>query len=181
MIEDTGYLDYVFLIDNVIGALQVAINWDRLIKPWYDVWLSASAVEVYVGEVLPTLTPRDVGPSGFVLIFPQRRALATRPFLRLPEPDGSPWVFLFDILTASTTPGPDPDPAFTEEMLDRNDRLFARARDAFSGVRYPIGSMRFDADDWRDHYGGQWPAFRAAKRRYDPSGILTPGPGIFSR
>jgi cytokinin dehydrogenase len=47
----------------------------------------------------------------------------TRPFLRVPEPDSSDWTFLFDILTTSAQPGP--DPAFTSEMMDRNSRLFA--------------------------------------------------------
>lgn len=64
-------------------------------------------------------------------------------------------------------------------MLARNDRLFATARDQHAGIRYPIGAMTLSPDDWRHHYGSVWPEFRAAKRRYDHSGILAPGPGIF--
>lgn len=177
VIEDTRYLDYVFSIDKAIDTLPETVNWDRLIKPWFDVWLPASTVEDYLAEIMPTMTPRDIGPYGTGLIYPQRRARATKPYPRLPEPDGSPWVFLLDINTVSSTPGPDPE--FTEEMLDRNDRLFARAREPYGGVLYPIGSLRFTARDWRTHYGDKWPAFRAAKRRFDPSTVLTPGPGIF--
>lgn len=177
VIDDAAYLDYVFSIDHAIDPLRETVDWDRLIKPWVDVWLPASTVEDYLAEIVPTMTPRDIGPYGAGLMYPQRRARATRPHPRLPEPDGSPWVFLLDVNTVSSTAGP--DPKFTEEMLDRNDRLFARAREAYGGVLYPIGSLRFTGWDWPAHYGDTWPAFCAAKGRYDPSTMLTPGPGIF--
>jgi cytokinin dehydrogenase len=178
-VQDTTYLDYVTQIDVVVDAFRATMSWDGLIKPWFDVWLPDSTVERYVGEVIPTLTPRDIGPGGFVLLLPQRRSRLTRPFLRVPEPDGSDWLLLFDILTTSAQPGP--DPAFTSEMMDRNNRLFARARDAFGGVRYPIGSLDFTSEDWQAHYGDVWQTLVARKLRFDPGGILTPGPGNIRR
>jgi cytokinin dehydrogenase len=176
-IEDTGYLDYVFSIDTLINALRETENWDRLVKPWFDVWIPGDAIEGYLADIMPTLTPRDIGPYGAGLIYPQRRAHATSPYPRLPEPDGSPWAFVVDINTVSSTP--DPEPGFVEEMLARNKRLYARTREHHGGKLYPIGSVPFTAQDWRTHYGDKWPAFRAAKRRYDPGNILTPGHGIF--
>ncbi|MCP2303970.1 FAD-binding protein [Actinokineospora globicatena] len=176
-ITDAGYLDYVFTIDNAIDELRETIGWDRFIKPWYDIWLPGSTIENYLAEVVPTLTKRDIGPYGASLIYPQRRALTTRPFPRLPKPDGTRWAFVLDINTVAEQAGP--DPAFVEEMLARNARLFARARDAHGATLYPIGSVPFTAQDWRTQYGDRWQAFHAAKRRYDPSGILTPGPAIF--
>lgn len=178
VIQDSSYLDYVFRGDNLIDRFRATLDWDRLIKPWFNVWLPASTVEGYVGEVIPTLTRQDTGATGSVLLFPQRRARVTRPFLRLPEPDGSRWVFVFNILTASDTTGP--GPTYTSDMLARNDRLFRRARDAFGGVLYPVGTVPFAQDDWRLHYGEKWTSFAAAKNRFDPNRILTPGPGIFS-
>jgi cytokinin dehydrogenase len=65
-------------------------------------------------------------------------------------------------------------------MTNRNNRLFAGARDAFGGVRYPIGSLDFTPEDWRAHYGEVWQTFAARKHRFDPGEILTPGPGIFT-
>jgi cytokinin dehydrogenase len=176
-IDDVAYLDYVFSIDTLIDGLRESVGWDRLIKPWYDVWLPGGAMEKYVGEVQPTLTQRDIGTYGASLIYPQRRARVTRPLPPLPKPDGSQWVYILDINTVANTPGH--DPAFIKEMLDRNNRLFARARDHYGAVLYPIGSVPFTERDWRNHYGDKWHAFRAAKTRYDPSGVLTPGPGIF--
>jgi len=63
-------------------------------------------------------------------------------------------------------------------MLDRNRALFEKARDA-GGTRYPIGSLEFDKQDWKRQYGKDWNDFKNMKKRFDPDGILTPGPGIF--
>ncbi|NJP99114.1 FAD-binding protein [Streptomyces zingiberis] len=176
-IADAGYLDYAFSIDRAIDALRETERWDEYVKPWFDVWLPGSTVEDFFHDLMPRLTPRDIGAFGAGLIYPQRRAHTTRPFPRLPRRDGSPWAFVVDINTVSPAPGP--DPAFAEEMLARNVRLFARTRERFGGTLYPIGSVPFTPGDWRAHYGDRWPAFRAAKRRYDPSAILTPGAGVF--
>lgn len=177
-IADTTYLEYVFSIDDAIDTVRDAVGWDGLVKPWIDVWISGSAIEDYVADLMRTLTPRDIGPYGAGLIYAQRRSLITRPLPRLPEPDDSPWVFVVDVNTVSTTP--EPDPAFVPEMLARNDRLIAWTRQRYGGVLYPIGSVRYTQQDWRAHYGDAWPAFQAAKRRWDPDNVLTPGPGIFA-
>jgi cytokinin dehydrogenase len=173
---DQSYLDYALLVDRQIEALRIAVNWDALVKPWFDAWLPEPAVESYVGDVLGGLTARDVGPGGFVLVFAQRRSRMTRPFFRVPDAAGADRVWLFDILTSSALPGP--DPLFADEMLARNRRLFDRAR-ALGGTRYPIGALTFDQQDWIMQYGNQWAEFARRKQRFDPDNILTPGPGIF--
>jgi cytokinin dehydrogenase len=170
--QDAPYLDTVLAVDQVYAAYQAA-GWDRLIKPWFDVWLPDETVERYVGAVIPTLTPLDVGATGFVLLIPARRSSLHAPLLRVPGQ--TDWVYLFDILSSSAGPGP--DPAFTQQMLARNRRLFEQAR-AAGGTRYPIGSIPFNRLDWVRQYGETYAAFAALKRRYDPDGILTPGPGI---
>jgi cytokinin dehydrogenase len=174
--SDLDYLTYVERVDTVITQFRQSFDWDNLIKPWFDVWLPSSAVANYVGNVVPALTTSDVGPGGFVLLFPQQRAKLTRPSLRLPADDGNEWVYLFDILTTSASIGA--DRGFVAKMLQRNDDLFAQAR-ALGGVRYPIGSIDFTSADWREHYGSRWPEILASKQKFDPQHILTPGPGIF--
>ena len=174
--RDQSYLDWILSVDVLIDTLRAVARWDELIKPWFDVWLPDRTIEQYVGEVMPTLTPLDVGPTGFILMFALRRSDLTRPFFRMPDPDGGEWVYLFDILTSSALPGP--DPVFSEQMLARNRRLFERARE-LGATRYPIGSLEFDPTDWKRQYGDLWPELVKRKRRYDPNNILTPGPGIF--
>jgi cytokinin dehydrogenase len=173
---DIPYVAYVTRIDGVYDFYKVTYAWDSLIKPWFDVLLPDSTAEGYIAEVLPTLTPADVGTTGFMLMFPIRRSGITRPFFRIPEDDGTDFIYLFDILTSSETPGP--NPAFVELMLERNRALFELARDA-GGTRYPIGALEFDAADWAAQYGDSWSDFRQRKQQYDPHDLLAPGLGIF--
>jgi cytokinin dehydrogenase len=177
-ITDGTYRDWACRYDPLVEMWQRDHDWDHLIKPWSDVILPEAAVEQYVGKVIPTLNLDQVGATGTVFLFRTHRSRLTRPMFRIPEPDGSPWVYLFDVLTSSARPGP--DPAFTERMLARNRDLFERAR-AVGGTRYPMGSTPFSQEDWRRQYGSYWSTLRRTKQRYDPEGIMTPGPGIFPR
>ena len=148
--RDMSYLDWELNVDSLIDFFRATFQWDALIKPWFDVWLPERAVERYVGEVMPTLTPRDVGPLGFLLLFPLRQSKLTRPFFRVTDEEDGDFVYLFDILTTSGAPGP--DPGFVSDMLARNRRLFEKAR-AVGATRYPIGALQFSRQDWQQQYG----------------------------
>jgi cytokinin dehydrogenase len=89
----------------------------------------------------------------------------TRPLFRLPEPDGSDWVYLFDVLTVSAAPGP--DPVFASQMLARNREWFEDAREA-GATRYPIGALEFSRQDWEEQYGPMWNTFRKWKTEVRP-------------
>jgi FAD/FMN-containing dehydrogenase len=175
VISQSDFLPHVTRIDVAVEQLRELLDWDHLAKPWLTLWLPEESVEQYVTEVVQDLTPRDVGNGGFVLLYAHRRSKLTRPSLRLPQ-DDSEWVYLFTVMTAGP---PEAGAEFAQEMLDRNRRLYDRAR-ALGGTRYPIESVPFTQDDWADHYGDRWPGLQELKRRVDPAGILTPGPGIFT-
>ena len=174
VITDLSALDYAFRVDTTIDFFKEIGLWHGVLHPWFDVFLPHRSVESYVTEVTAALTPEDVGPTGFLLLFPLRRSSLKRPLLRVPECDD--WVYLYDILTAAAVPGPNPD--FQSRMEQRNRNLFEKAR-RVGGTRYPIGTLPFNRTDWILHYGEEWPRLARLKRRFDPAGILTPGPGIF--
>lgn len=172
---DNTYVEYILRIDGLIALYRQLGLWDNVLHPWFDIILPDRDVERYVNEVVPTLAPDDVGATGFLLLFALKRSRLTRPLFRVPD-GRQEWVWLFDVLTAAEGPGPDPE--FQERMTRRNRRLFEKAR-RVGGTRYPIGVVPFDHQDWVRQYGDAWGPFVKAKRRYDPDGILTPGPGIF--
>ncbi len=172
---DQSYQGYVERVDAIIDFFESIGLFEGTLHPWFDVWLPEETVEKYLADVVPSLTPEDVGPTGFMLLFPQKRSKLTRRFMTVP--DCTEWVYLFDILTAAAVPGP--DPAFQAKMLARNRRLFEKARRA-GGTRYPIGSVVFDKTDWKLQYGANWPELKQLKQRFDPDGILAPGVGIFT-
>jgi cytokinin dehydrogenase len=173
--QDIPYLPYVLRVDSAVDFLKKIGLWNGVLHPWFDVFLPNSTVEPYVSEVTAALAPEDVGATGFLLLFAKKASNLTRPLLRVPESDD--WVFLFDILTANGVPGP--DTTFESTMLARNRRLFEKAR-TVGGTRYPIGSISFNREDWKTQYGDEWRELLRLKDRFDPDGILTPGPGIFS-
>jgi FAD/FMN-containing dehydrogenase len=173
VVQDVAYVEYQLRIDALVDFLRSLGLWDGVMHPWFDVFLGDEALDGYLDDVVPALTPEDVGAFGTVLLFPVRGSTLRQPLLRTPC---SRWVYLFDILTAANAPGF--DQAYSDRMLARNRRLFEKAR-RVGGTRYPIGSLRFTPGDWRRHYGREWPQLVRAKRRYDPSEILTPGPGVF--
>jgi FAD/FMN-containing dehydrogenase len=170
---DGTYFDYQTRVDGLVEFLRGLGVWDGFMHPWFDVFLPESEFVPYVGSVLPTLQPDDVGNFGFVLLFPMWRSTVTRPSFRLPDDD---IVILFDVLTLANFPGY--DAAYDERMRTRNRSLYEAAR-AIGGTRYPIGSLTFDSADWQDHYGEEWPRVVRAKRFFDPDHILAPGVGMF--
>jgi FAD/FMN-containing dehydrogenase len=63
-------------------------------------------------------------------------------------------------------------------MLARNYQLWKNAS-AIGGTRYLEDAVPFTKSDWQTHYGPVYPQFAAWKQRFDPYGILAPGPAIF--
>jgi FAD/FMN-containing dehydrogenase len=64
-------------------------------------------------------------------------------------------------------------------MLAANDALLPRLQ-AAGGKIYPPYCPILSKEQWQTHYGPEtWARFAAAKRRFDPNNVLTPGAGIF--
>lgn len=175
--QDSTYIQQVSFVNGLYDGFMANQMFNQLQKPWFHVFLPDSATEQYVSDVVPGLTPTDVGPTGIVLILPVRRSKLTRPLLRVPSGGPADLIFLFEILTSASAPGS--NPTFVTSMLARNRALFIKSRD-LGATRYPPDSVPFDQQDWVTQYGNVWPAFLQLKRYFDPANILTPGPGIFS-
>ncbi|MDH6109379.1 cytokinin dehydrogenase [Kitasatospora sp. MAP12-15] len=173
---DLSYPDWVTQVNREVAQLDAALDYEHLVKPWFDVWLGDSEVDRFVQDVLAGLSPHDFAPGSLLLLIPAKRTGVDHPAFRGPRADSTPWMYLFDILDNSATPGP--DPAFTTDRLQRNAELYRKARDA-GGSRYPIGALEFTKADWVAHYGDVWTEFQNTKTRFDPHNILNPGPGIF--
>ena len=64
-------------------------------------------------------------------------------------------------------------------MLAANHALLPRLQ-AAGGKIYPPYCPILSNEQWQVHYGPEtWQRFAAAKRRFDPNSVLTPGAGIF--
>ncbi|WP_030874388.1 MULTISPECIES: FAD-binding protein [Streptomyces] len=169
-IEDGTYLDYMFRLDPFEAYLKEEGFWDQP-KPWLSLFLPASKAGEFMELVASQLTPETLG-GGFLLFYPYPTAKVTRPLTVQP---GEPVTYLFDLLNFPAPGNPDID-----KMLANNRKLYDEAV-ALGAKRYLVGAVPgMTRDDWRKHFGDQWKAFEAAKRRWDPDGVLTPGQGFFS-
>jgi cytokinin dehydrogenase len=167
VIEDLPYFDFQNRLAETVELLKQIGLW-FLPHPWINLFLPSSAVDDYVSDVLVEFEPGDI--NGPILLYPFWSGRSKRAMLQLPD---EPVVFILALLRTVIPPGPT-----VEEMLASNRDLFERARDV-GGKQYPIGAIPFRRADWVEHFGDQWRKLVAAKRRYDPNGILTPGQGIF--
>src|SRR3712207_5703904 len=69
---------------TVVDEQLEALGLTHLPRVWRDVFLPGSCIEAFVADALAELTTEELGPAGFVLLFPIRNAARISP-LRLPE------------------------------------------------------------------------------------------------
>jgi hypothetical protein len=141
----------------------------NLPHPWFQVLCPDPVINGLAAEILDELTPGEFGDDLPVEIFPLKPENCTRPLFRLPD---SPIVFGLGAESSLTKPEK------ASELLVRNRRFYERARELGCKI-YPVCAVPFTQKDWQDHYDPFWDQLLAAKQRYDPGNILTPGPGIF--
>lgn len=165
-ISEVSYLDWL----NRIYDLVEQIKAQRLPSPGMDLFLPDDATESFAAEILAGLTPEDTG-GGVVLLYPVPRNRLTRPFVPVPD---SEVVFLMSILRVVNPP----DDAVAQGMVADNRAIYEQGRD-IGATHYPVGAVPKSPEDWRRHFGDRYAEFAAAKKRFDPRHVLTPGQGIF--
>jgi FAD/FMN-containing dehydrogenase len=167
-----AYLDHLRRLDALEAALRVNGQW-FLPHPWLTTFVGDATVESVVGAELDRLIPAtDLGPLGQVVLSPIRTRAIRSPLLRLPS-DGLCWAF--NLIRIPTTD----DRARTERLVGANRAVYDRIR-AAGGTLYPASAFPMSVDDWRHHFGPAFGLLQAAKQRFDPDLVLTPGYEIFA-
>ena len=73
-----------------------------------------------------------------------------------------------------------PNSADITAFLALNRTLYEHARD-LGGTRLTTSAIPFEPQDWERHYGPVWPAFKAAKEKYDPGNVLGSSVNVFAK
>ena len=167
-ITDMGFLDFVYRLEPVIDLLKNIGLWG-LPHPWLNLFLPGDMAPWLIETVLADTPATEMG-GGPILIYPFRRSEVPSPYPVLPR---SETCYLFSLLRTAI-PGTAEN---VEHLVARNREIFERVR-ACGGTLYPISAVPMTSWDWRLHFW-PWFDFLAAKRRYDPEFILTPGQDIF--
>jgi FAD/FMN-containing dehydrogenase len=140
-------------------------------QPWFLTFLRGSNAEQVAGSILDGLNHADIGPFGRVTYYPMRTGAFRTPLVRLPDEE---IAFTFNLIRIPASR----DAASAAQMVAQNRALYDRVRHA-GGVQYPVGALPLSPDDWKEHFGPSWGPLHAAKRRYDPGQLLTPGYDVF--
>jgi FAD/FMN-containing dehydrogenase len=133
--------------------------------------LPESAAPTFLADVMSS--PADRAGIWRIEVLPMVRERFTAPLHRLPE---GPRSFTVRLQREASAEGA-PDHV---AMLESNRRLVERMR-AAGGKVYPPFAPPLEPAEWLEHFGPEWPRLAAARKRHDPEGLLTPGPGMFAK
>jgi cytokinin dehydrogenase len=160
--DDLPTLDFFARLEPVFDLWKRGGTWGH-VHAWMETVLPWENVPHLLEAILPDLPP-SILVGGHVLLWPAKGTTSrSRLFMRPPGEN----LMGFGILPAI------PAPFWNEAkpMLENASRLSI----AMGGKRYLSGYVDFDESEWKEHFGPEWAFFQAAKRRYDPDGILNPG------
>ncbi|MFJ6700898.1 FAD-binding protein [Streptomyces sp. NPDC091272] len=170
VIEDHTFRDYMFRLDAYEVYLKETGHWYTP-KPWLSMFLPGSKTKQFMELAERELNADSLG-GGFLLFYPYYTSKIKTPLAVQPNESVG---YLFDLLRF-----PNPGDPNIQAMLDQNRRLYDIAV-SLGAKRYLVGSVpNMTTADWKAHYGNRWAGFVAAKKRYDPKNIFTPGQGIFA-
>jgi len=160
--EDGASAEFFTRLDNLFALWKRGGYWDY-VHPWMECVLPWQSTTMYISQVLANLPPQAL-VGGHILLWPARGTASRVPLFMRP-----PGEFLMGFGILPAVP-----PTFVNEVLPRLD-MASQASSMMGGKRYLSGWINFDHAAWKAHYGEQWAAVTAAKRKFDPQGILNPG------
>jgi FAD/FMN-containing dehydrogenase len=135
-------------------------------------FIGDSQAESVVSAELDALKPTaDLGQFGQVALSPIRRSAISSPLLRMPSDD---LCYAFNFVRMPATS----DATEAKRLVDANKATYGRVK-AAGGTLYPVSALPLSKSEWRDHFGPAFGHLDAAKQKYDPGQILTPGYDVF--
>lgn len=158
-------------VEGAMWERQSPERWWLLPHPDMVMMIPASAAKDFFARMMAT--PSDIAGARTFDVQPLNTRRFTRPLFRMPNEDVAFLLWLQRI-------APPNDPAALSAMMAANRSLFERMT-AVGGKCYTTHTaLSLSQEDWKTHYGPDiWRRLSAAKKKYDPKNVLTPGPGIF--
>jgi FAD/FMN-containing dehydrogenase len=162
---DLSAVEFARRMEPMFEAWRLSGYWENP-HPWMETTLPWESARGYIDTVLANLPPGALGSGGHVLLWPARTDTSQVPLFAHPDGD---MVLGWGILGAV-------HPSKLDEMLAQLD-MASELSIGFGGKRYLSGYITFDTPErWRAHFGdAAWERLCAAKKRWDPAGILGSG------
>lgn len=164
------YADY--LVRNV-SRDAAALSGGRALWPTPNITMLVPATRS--SEFMMSILESPLHRTGMTryAFWPLSTGRLTRPLFRAP---GEPQAFAFWLFRTAPTG----DEKTLADILTSNRELLARLA-VIGGHSYAPYTPERPVDAWREHFGPDvWRRLVAAKRKYDPNGVLSPNPAIFA-
>ncbi len=161
-VETLPYADFARRLEPLFALWKQIGYWDNA-HPWMETILPWAVTPQYIDTLLAQLSPVALG-GGHVLLWPGRSGTSTAPNFMAPP---SELVMGFGLLPGT------PQAALPQALMLLD--MASDASIAAGGKRYLSGRINFDLPRWRAHFGDRWPVLCAAKKCFDPDGMLNPG------
>jgi len=164
-VQDLSAVEFARRMEPMFEAWKLSGYWEQP-HPWMETTLPWDSAKEYIETILANLPPGALGPGGHVLLWPARTDTSHVPLFAHP---GGERVLGWGILGSVPR-------VKLDEMLSQLD-MASELSIAYGGKRYLSGYITFDTPErWRAHFGDDaWSRLCAAKKRWDPAGILAPG------
>ena len=169
--ETMTYFKFINLVTNFLNFLKDTEKLN-VPHPWYNVFMPEHAIEEHLALVLNRAAPYLQGIEP-IIVYPMDSCKFKRPLFM--KPDG-PTFYLLGVFY-NLSPLAEKNYPF-EDVLRNNVELYQTAK-AKGGCRYPIDSIPFTKEDWREHYREKWETVCSLKQQYDPQNLLATGVEIF--
>lgn len=162
--SDFPQIEFCNRMDPVFTLWRRSGYWD-MAHPWMETTLPWETSREFIEQVLAATPPQVLGPGGHILLWPAYTRTSDVPLFMHPEGD---FVMGWGIL-------PGVPEAFVDRALAQLD-MASEMSILYGGKRYLSGYITFNtAEKWAQHFGDQWPRVLAAKKQFDPDGIMAPG------
>jgi FAD/FMN-containing dehydrogenase len=163
--QDVTILEFSRRMEPMFEAWKLSGYWENP-HPWMETTLPWDTAKDYIETMLSNLPPGALGAGGHVLLWPARTDTSQVPLFAHP---GGERVLGWGILGAVPK-------SKLEDMLTQLD-MASELSIAFGGKRYLSGYITFDTPErWKAHFGDEaWARLCAAKKKWDPDGILGSG------
>ena len=146
-------------------------------RAYITAFMPASTAKEFVSTI-QALSPEEaalprVGGTESFGVYALNTGPIRRPMLRLPREKQAFVVWLFRTVAAN-------DERALARLQQSNRELLSRMTE-LQGKRYSPYSGVMSTSDWAKHFGRDlWKRFSAAKKRYDPNNVLSPGAAMFA-
>ncbi|KAJ3682311.1 hypothetical protein LUZ60_014884 [Juncus effusus] len=173
---EVSYFDFLERVRMEEISLRRIGLWD-VHHPWLNMFVPRSGISEFRKLLMDYVSPDDF--EGLILIYPlQRDKWNANMSAVLPDVGSNDRIFYAVGVLQSALPIRCTHNCL-HNLLNRQQSLAKTAHDVIGAKQY-LG-RQVSQSNWQDHFGPWWDRFSSRKFQFDPSCILGPGQGIFSR